>query len=171
MQINRNTLKISVIGGSKCDEKVFSQAYEIGRGIAENGAMLICGGLSGVMEATCKGAKDAGGITLGIIPGDDEKSSNKYVDLIIPTGLGFARNILVVKTGHAIIAIDGSHGTLSEIAYALTYDKPLIGLNTWKMQPFCNDAEHVPAIIVAKTPKEAVALAILKAKEVLKNRV
>ncbi len=170
MQVTRNTIKISVIGGSRCDAIVFAQAYEIGKEIAKNGAILVCGGLTGVMEAACKGAKDAGGITVGIVPGDDETNANKYVDLIIPTGLGYARNILVVKAGHAVIAIDGSFGTLSEIAYALTYDKPLIGLNTWKMQPYCDDEDHIPAVIEAKNPREAVDLAIFKAKDALKMR-
>ncbi len=94
------------------------------------------------MEACCKGAKDAGGLTIGILPADDENLANKYVDIKIPTGMGYARNVLVVKTGHAIIAIDGSFGTLSEIGYAMSYNKPLIGLNTWQVKPYCDDAEH-----------------------------
>jgi uncharacterized protein (TIGR00725 family) len=167
IQIEDKIIKISVIGGSSCEIEVFDQAYEIGKEIAKNKAILVCGGLSGVMEACCKGAKDAGGLTIGILPADDENLANKYVDIKIPTGMGYARNVLVVKTGHAIIAIDGSFGTLSEIGYAMSYNKPLIGLNTWKVKPYCDDTEHEPKIIYTASPQEAVKIAIEKAKNVL----
>lgn len=167
MKIGRNTIKISVIGGSQCNIEAFNHAYEVGKAIAEHNAILVCGGLTGVMEAACKGAKDAGGTTIGILPGDNENSANKYVDIKIPTGMGYARNIIVVKTGHAIIAIDGSFGTLSEIAYALSFNIPIIGLNTWKIEPYCEDEDSKQKIIIAETPKKAVELAIKKAKEIL----
>lgn len=165
IKINDKTIKISVIGGSRCDASVFNIAYEVGKGIAKNNAILICGGLTGVMEACCKGAKEAGGITIGILPTDDESTANKYVDIKLPTGLGYARNILVVKAGHAVIAIDGSFGTLSEIAYALTYKKPLIGLKTWELNP--HSKEYIPNIINANSAEEAVRLAIKEAKKII----
>lgn len=167
MKIDRNTIKISVIGGNQCNIETFKKAYKVGKAIAENNAILICGGLTGVMEAACKGAKEEGGTTIGILPGDDANSANKYVDIIIPTGMGYARNVLVVKTGDAIIAIDGSFGTLSEIAYALTFNIPVIGLDTWKLEPYCMEEETKQKIIAAKTPEEAVKIAIQKAREVL----
>jgi len=168
LKIDRNTIKISVIGGNRCSTEVFKTAYEVGKFIAENNAVLVCGGLTGVMEATCKGAKEAGGTTIGILPGDDANSANKYVDIIIPTGMGYARNVLVVKTGHCVIAVDGSFGTLSEIAYALSFGIPVVGLDTWKLEPYCVAVEETKQkIIPAKTPEEAARIAIQKAKEVL----
>ncbi|MCL4377332.1 MAG: TIGR00725 family protein [Actinobacteria bacterium] len=167
IKIEGKIIKISVIGGSSCEIEVFNQAYEVGMEIARNDAILVCGGLTGVMEACCKGAKDAGGLTIGVLPADDENSANKYVDIKIPTGMGYARNVLVVKSGHAVIAIDGSFGTLSEIGYALSYGKPLIGLNTWKIEPYCEEIEHQPQIIIATSPAEAVKIAVEKAKTVL----
>ncbi|MBM3709212.1 MAG: TIGR00725 family protein [Actinobacteria bacterium] len=169
VKIDRNTIKISVIGGNRCSTEVFKTAYEVGKAIAKNNAILVCGGLTGVMEAACKGAKEAGGTTIGIIPGDDENSANKYVDIVIPTGLGYARNVLVVKTGHCVIAVNGSFGTLSEIAYALSFGIPVIGLETWKLEPYCVvvEEENRQKIIPAKTPEEAARIAIQKAKEVL----
>ncbi|MBM3712750.1 MAG: TIGR00725 family protein [Actinobacteria bacterium] len=174
VKIDRNTIKISVIGGNQCNAKVFKTAYEAGKAIAENNAVLVCGGLSGVMEAACKGAKEAGGTTIGILPGDDANTANRYVDIIIPTGMGYARNVLVVKTGHSVIAVDGSFGTLSEIAHALSFGIPVVGLDTWKLEPYCIEEEAAAAeedrqkIIEAKTPEEAVEIAIKKAKEALR---
>ena len=165
--LNYPLIKISVIGGSQCGKEVSGQAYGVGKEIARNNALLVCGGLGGVMEAACRGAKDAGGITIGILPGEDESSANRYVDIKIPTGLGYARNVLVVKTGHAIIAIDGSTGTLSEIAYALTYGKPIIGLLTWNLETCCNSSGKKLNIISADSPEAAVKIAISKSKEIL----
>ncbi len=164
---NKFLIKISVIGGSLCDQEIFKAAYEVGREIARNNAILVCGGLGGVMEAACKGAKESGGITIGILPGEDENSANIYVDIKIPTGLGYARNVLVVKAGDAIIAVDGSTGTLSEIAYALTYQKPIIGLNTWNLEACCDSSGEKIKILTASTPEKAVGMAITKAREIL----
>ena len=160
-------IKISVIGGNQCDSEIYRLAYEVGREIALNDALLVCGGLGGVMEAACKGAKDAGGTTIGILPGEDENSANAYVDIKIPTGLGYARNVLVVKTGHAVIAVDGSTGTLSEIAYALTYQKPIIGLHTWGLEACHDSSGEKMKILTADTPKKAASMAISKSRETL----
>ena len=160
-------IKISVIGGSLCGQDVFNTAYAVGEQIARNDAILVCGGLGGVMEAACKGAKEAGGITIGILPGEDEKTANRYVDIKIPTGLGYARNVLVVKAGHAIIAVVGSSGTLSEIAYALTYKKPIIGLQTWNLEKCFDGSGNNLKIMTADSAESAVSLAISRSREIL----
>ena len=142
----KQKLYIAVIGGHRCDEQTAKIAEDVGRGIAEMGAILVCGGLTGVMEAACRGAKSAGGTTIGILPGSDRKEANSYVDFPILTGLGYMRNNLVVKNADIVIAIAGNEGTLSEIAFALQMKKPLIGINTW----------DIPGIVKAKDAREAV---------------
>ena len=122
---------ISVIGASKCSKDIYKLAYEVGREIARKKATLICGGLGGVMDASAKGAKEAGGITVGILPGDNRIGVSKYLDISLPTGMSEARNVLVVKAANAVIAIGGEYGTLSEIAHALKMGTPVIGLKTW----------------------------------------
>jgi hypothetical protein len=168
-EINGRIIKISVIGGAKCGKAVYDDAYKIGYCIAKNNAILVCGGLSGVMEACAHGAKDAGGITIGILPAEYESLANKYIDIKIPTGIGYARNVIVVKSGHAVIAIDGGFGTLSEIGYTLSYGKPLIAYQTWTLIPCAS--EYEPEIHIAKTPEEAVKKAIEHALYYVKNAV
>lgn len=158
-----NMLKISVIGGSKVDADIYELACQVGKEIARKKAILVCGGLTGVMEAACRGAKEEGGLTIGILPGCDESQANKYVDIKIVTGMGFARNIHVVLSGHAVIAVDGSYGTLSEIAYALIYNKPIIALKTWELKSYL--IEGSPSIYRAETAKEAIETAIRKAEK------
>ena len=106
-------------------------ADEVGRLLAEGGAAIVCGGLGGVMEAACRGAKGAGGTTIGILPGTDRLAANAFVDVPIPTGLGEARNAMVVRAADALIAVGGGYGTLSEIALALKADKRVVGIDTW----------------------------------------
>jgi uncharacterized protein (TIGR00725 family) len=103
----------------------------VGRALGERGVALVCGGLGGVMEAACRGAKGAGGATIGILPGSDRAAANGFVDVAIPTGLGEARNALVVRAADAVIAVGGGYGTLSEIALALKAGKRVVGLETW----------------------------------------
>jgi len=126
-----NKKLIAVIGAGQCDQRIYSLAEQVGQGLAEQGLVVICGGLAGVMEAACKGAKAAGGMTIGILPGDDPASANAYVDIPVATGMGIARNIIIIRSAHAVLAIDGSYGTLSELAYALQLQKPIVGLETW----------------------------------------
>lgn len=145
-------LQIGVIGAGTCSAKVASVAYDVGRLIAQNQAVLFCGGLGGVMENASQGARDAGGLTVGILPGFDITDANPYIDIAIPTGLSHARNVLVVRSCMAVIAVEGSYGTLSEIAIALKLGKPVIGLNTWDIGQ---------EIIKARTAEEAVKRAIL----------
>ncbi len=124
---------IGVIGGGDASEKEYETAVEVGGEIARRGYTLVCGGLGGVMEAACRGAKSQGGLTIGIIPGTNRQEANKFVDIPVVTGLSHARNIIVVRSSCAIIAIGGSYGTLSEIAYALRLDVPVVGIGSWEV--------------------------------------
>jgi uncharacterized protein (TIGR00725 family) len=148
----RQTL-IAVIGGSDISPQTARLAEEVGREIARRGAALVCGGLGGVMEAACKGAGEAGGLTIGILPGDNRKDANPYVQIPIVTGIGYARNAAVVKSAQAVIAIDGSYGTLTEIGYALQSGIPVIGLGTWEI---AIDGKADKNIIRAESPEDAV---------------
>lgn len=130
----RKKIRIGVIGGSSPDKESRQQAFRTGQLIAEKGAILVCGGLSGVMEAASRGAKEAGGLTIGILPGNSLDDANTYVDIPVATGLGYARNSLVAMNSDVIIAIDGQYGTLSEIAYGCIYGKKVIGIGTWDVE-------------------------------------
>lgn len=154
-------LFISVIGSSDCSKEEARLAEEVGRELARRGAALICGGLGGVMEAACRGTASQGGTTIGILPGDSAKDANRYVKIPIVTGMGYARNAIVAKSAQAVIAIGGSHGTLSEIAYALQNDVPVIGLNTWSLS---RGGLEDSSIIVAQNAVEAVEKAFALAK-------
>jgi uncharacterized protein (TIGR00725 family) len=122
---------IGVIGARECPESSLKLAYEVGQEVAKYGYGLVSGGMMGTMELASRGCREAGGLTVGIIPGDDPTLANPYLDVIIPTGMGIMRNLLVVRAAVGLIAIDGKYGTLSEIAYALQVGKPIVGLNTW----------------------------------------
>lgn len=122
---------IGVIGALDADDNEVRIAEAVGREIAARGCMLLSGGMGGVMEASCRGAKSGGGTTIGIIPGESKYKANKYVDIPIVTGMGHGRNIIVARSSDAVIAIGGGYGTLTEIAFALRLKIPVIGLNTW----------------------------------------
>ena len=153
-------LFISVIGESQASKKNYEAAEKVGELLAKHGAVVFCGGTTGVMEAVCKGAKRGGGLTIGILPGSKRSHANKYVDIPIPTGVGYARNKYVVKSGHAVIAIGGSYGTLCEIGFALGYEIPVVGLNTWQFE---KKGHRKAPILYVKTPERAVAMAIRQA--------
>jgi len=148
---------IAVIGGGQCSKGEARLAEEVGRELAKRGAILVCGGLGGVMEAACKGASSEGGVTIGILPGDNRQLANPHVQIPIVTGMGHARNIAVVKSAEAVIAICGSYGTLSEIAHALQSGIPVIGLNTWSLS---RNGQPDNSIIPAQSPAEAVNKAL-----------
>ncbi len=125
---------MAVIGAGNASAEQVAAAEAIGRALGEQGAIVVCGGLGGVMAAACRGAASAGGMTVGILPGTDRSAANEWVTVAIPTGLGELRNGLVVRAADVIIAVGGEHGTLSEIALALKTGVPVIGLDTWEIK-------------------------------------
>jgi len=148
---------IAVIGASQASASELKTAELVGREIAKAGAALVCGGMGGVMESACKGASQEDGLTIGILPGDNRLSANEFVKIPIVTGIGYARNVAVVKSAQAVIAIGGSYGTLSEIGHALQSGLPVIGLETWTVSRKGKDKSP---IIEAETPAEAVEKAL-----------
>jgi uncharacterized protein (TIGR00725 family) len=153
---------VAVIGDGVCDAATAAMAEEVGRRLAEAGATIICGGLGGVMEAACRGAKAAGGQTVGILPGDRADDANPFVDIAIVTGMGEARNLLVVKSAKAVVAVGGRYGTLSEIAFALKLGKPVVGIRTWQL---ATAAGPDTGVVPVDSAAEAVALALALAGE------
>ena len=147
---------ISIVGHAECDELKTEFAYRVGREVAARGHILVCGGLGGVMEAAAHGSHDGGGISVGILPGADRMSANRWLTVALPTDMGHARNALVALAGDALIAICGGYGTLSEIAFGLKMGKPVIGLTSWDL----GDCAHEDNTMVqAESPEEAVELA------------
>ncbi len=157
MEWNRGP-RIGVMGPSICTPRVAELAYQIGRRIASRGGILICGGMGGAMEAAARGAREAGGLTVGILPGPRATDANPYIDIPIVTDLGNARNVINVLSSQAVIAIHGSYGTLSEIALAMKCGIPVVGLETWKMEPPAG--EPAAEIVWSTDPEDAVDTAI-----------
>ncbi|NIM20023.1 MAG: TIGR00725 family protein [Candidatus Latescibacteria bacterium] len=126
---------IGVIGSGECDEETERLAYEVGRKIAEAGYGLVCGGLGGVMEAACRGASEAGGLTVGILPSDSPNTANPFVGVAVATGMGIARNAIIIRSALAVIAIRGGPGTLSEVAFCLQLGVPIVSLKSFTLDP------------------------------------
>lgn len=147
-------LHVAVVGPGKApSDTVEAWAEAVGRRLAEAGAVLVCGGLAGVMAAACRGAASAGGTTVGLLPGDDRRQANPWVTVAVPTGLGELRNGLVVRAADAVLAVAGEHGTLSEIALALKLGRPVVGLGTWQLvRP---DGALDAGIVVVDDPVQA----------------
>jgi uncharacterized protein (TIGR00725 family) len=124
---------VGVVGSGDLDGSNDAAAEQIGREVAEAGGVLVCGGLGGVMEAACRGASVAGGLTIGLLPGSDRHSANRWVKVVIPTGLGELRNGLIVRACDVLIAVGGEYGTLSEVAFALKLGLPVVGVSTWNL--------------------------------------
>jgi uncharacterized protein (TIGR00725 family) len=139
-------MRVSVIGGGYVSDESYDIASEVGFLLGKRGHTVVCGGLTGVMRAVCEGANDGGGRTIGILPGENYDGANAFVDIPIATGLGHARNGLVVMNGDAVIAIDGAAGTLTEIGFAQVYEKPIVGIDT----------HDIPGVEQVDTPEEAV---------------
>lgn len=148
---------VAIIGGSQCTAQEARLAREVGNELAKRGAILVCGGLGGIMEAACQGASLEGGVTIGILPGGNRQAANPYVQIPIVTNLGEARNVVIVKSAQAVIAVGGGYGTLSEIGHALRNGLPVVGLNTWQLSR--NDRPD-NTIIPAQNPIEAVETAL-----------
>jgi uncharacterized protein (TIGR00725 family) len=140
-------MRVSVIGGSTVDDETYAEARRLGRELASRGHVVVCGGYGGVMEAVCRGAKEEGGRTVGVLSGSNPDAANEYVDVPVATNMGHARNALVVLNGEAVIAVDGAYGTLSEIAHALVLGRRVVGLGT----------HDVEGVIDADTVDEAVS--------------
>jgi uncharacterized protein (TIGR00725 family) len=148
---------IAVVGPGSASPDELALAEEAGASVAAAGCGLVCGGLGGVMEAACRGARSRGGLTLGLLPGLDRDEANGWVIVAVPTGLGEARNALVVRAADAVVAIGGGWGTLSEIALALKTGVPVVGVHTWEP---ARDGEPVAGIVAAADATEAVELAL-----------
>ena len=148
---------VAVAGSGGAPAEDVAAAERLGRALAERGAVVVCGGLGGVMEAACRGAKSAGGTTVGILPTLDRADANPFVDVAVPTGLGEARNALVVRAADALVAVGGEWGTLSEIALAMRAGKRVVGLGTWELS---RAGRPVEGIVRAGDPDEAAALAL-----------
>lgn len=160
--MDRQAVHVAVSGGGAATDADCGLAEEVGRELAQRGAVVVTGGLGGAMAAACRGAKAAGGMTVGILPSDDRADANDWVDVAVPTGLGEGRNALVVRAADAVIAVAGEFGTLSEIALALKLGRPVVGLATWDL---AHDGRPVEAIVVAATPAEAAERAVALATE------
>ncbi len=141
--------KVAVIGTGIANEEIYQEAYEVGRLLAERGAVVFCGGLGGVMEAAARGAREAGGLTVGILPGNKAEEANPYIEIPVVTDMGHARNVILVRSVEGVIAVAGGYGTLSEIALALKMWKPVVGLRTWP---------GIEGVIYVKSPEEAVEI-------------
>ena len=147
---DRKRIRVGVIGGTSANAEHLETAFLVGELIARNNAVLVCGGLSGVMNAASRGAKKEGGMSIGILPGNNREDANPYIDIPIATGMGYTRNALVVMNSDVLIAIDGQYGTLSEIAYGCVQGKRIIGIGTW----------DIKGVIRADSAEEAVDLAL-----------
>jgi uncharacterized protein (TIGR00725 family) len=157
-----DSLYVAVIGSGNATDEQITLAEQVGREVARAGAVLVCGGLGGVMEAACRGAKASGGTTVGILPGSDRKAANRHVDIAVATGLGEARNAIVIASANAVVAVGGEFGTLSEIAFALRAGKPVVGLATWELH---RDGLPVDGVLRATDAPTAVAIALRSARE------
>ncbi|MDR7542782.1 MAG: TIGR00725 family protein [Armatimonadota bacterium] len=146
-------VRIGVIGERRASAAMLQAAEEVGREIARRGGILICGGMEGVMEAASRGAAAAGGIVVGILPGSSAASGNEFVTIPIVTGMGEARNVIIARTAEALVAVGGAYGTLSEIAYALQFGVPVIGLQTWELR---RPGVEGDPVLRAPTPEAAV---------------
>lgn len=153
-------MQISIVGEAGPTPEIAALAEEVGAELARRGVTLVCGGGRGIMEAACRGAKSQGGTTVGVLPGSDHSAANDWVDIPIPTGLGQGRNIIVARSGRAVIAVGGRYGTLSEIGHALKAGIPVIGLRTWTLS---KNGSIDPAINEAADAKDAVDKAVLAA--------
>ena len=139
---------IAVIGAGQCESVIYQLAVEVGEEIAKRGAILVCGGLGGVMEAAAKGASMAGGLTVGILPGPSTNSANPYIRIPVATDMGQARNVIIAHTADGLVAVSGGAGTLSEIGHGLKFGKPIVGLKT---------IPNLRGVHYAETAQDAVA--------------
>ena len=157
---------VAVIGAGSAGPYDLDVAEELGRELARRGAVVVCGGLGGVMEAVCRGAQQAGGRTIGILPGDDRGQANPFVDVAVATGLGEARNLLVIRSADVVVAVGGEFGTLSEIGFALRLGRPVVGIATWELS---RQGRPVDVVIRVDTAVEAADEALARAQAILRS--
>ncbi len=143
VDMHKQKITVSVIGARVSTPKTAKLANAVGRMVAEAGCVLVCGGLLGLMRESCRGAKEAGGLTIGLLPGNEKTDANEFVDIALPTTIGYSRNVIVAASANIVIALPGSFGTESEICYALVYGRPVIDLGGWKMKGMIK-AKNVP---------------------------
>lgn len=160
--MSRPPVYVAVCGPGEATPEEAAAAEEVGRALAEGGAVVVCGGMGGVMDAAARGVAAAGGVVVGILPGADRRGASPHLTVAIPTGMGQARNALVVAAADAIVAIAGEFGTLSEIALALKTGRPVVGLGTWEL---AKGGREVGAVRQAAAPREAAELALSLARE------
>jgi uncharacterized protein (TIGR00725 family) len=153
--VTRRRLQIAVAGGGRCSARTARLARAVGREIARGGAVLVCGGRGGVMAAAARGAAEEGGVVVGVLPGYRHREGNRYLSVVLPTGLGHARNALVAAAGDVLIALAGEHGTLSEVALARVLGRPVVVLGAWK---------DVSDVVRARDPAHAVRRALALAR-------
>jgi len=154
---------VAVVGSGNCSLGDEQLAEEVGRRLAEAGALVVTGGLGGVMAAACRGARVAGGTTVGILPGERRSDANRWVSVAVPTGLGEGRNLVVVRAADVLVAVGGEYGTLSEIAFALKLGRPVVGLATWELRRH-GTAGPDPGVHLARDAAAAAAMAVSLAK-------
>ena len=154
---------VGVIGASRADEELMELAEAVGEEIASRGFALVCGGMTGVMEAACRGARKKGGLTIGIIPSDQKSDANPHVQIPVVTGMGVARNVILVKTADVLVAVGGEFGTLSEIGHALNIGKTVVSLRSWELEKA--RPAPIPRLLRAESAEDAVDLAMDTLKE------
>jgi hypothetical protein len=157
---------VAVVGAGAAGPYDLDVAEELGRELARRGAVVVCGGLGGVMEAVCRGAQQAGGQTIGILPGDDRGQANPFVEIAVVTGLGEARNLVVIRSADVVVAVGGEFGTLSEIAFALRLGRPVIGISTWEL---AQGGRPVDVIVRVESAVEAAEEAVARAQAILRS--
>jgi uncharacterized protein (TIGR00725 family) len=140
---------VAVVGPGEATPEEADAAKQVGRGLAEAGAVVVCGGLGGVMAAACRGASDAGGLTIAILPGADRGAANEWARVVIPTGMGEMRNALIVRAADAVVAVGGGYGTLSEVALALKTGVPVVGINPWPIDGIVQVGSAAEAVSIA----------------------
>jgi uncharacterized protein (TIGR00725 family) len=155
--VSRRAPYLAVIGSGVADPERDAQAEEVGRELARRGAILVCGGLGGVMDAACRGAREAGGVTVGLLPGPDRAGASAHLSVALPTGMGELRNGLIVRAADAVIAVGGEYGTLAEIGFALKLGRPVVGLATWELR---RRGHTVAAVVTAADAAGAVDRAL-----------
>lgn len=148
---------VAVVGAGDADPSLEDVAEAVGRGLGERGAVVLCGGLSGVMEAACRGTRAAGGTSVGILPGEDRAAANEFVDVALATGMGEMRNALIVRACDVVVAIGGEYGTLSEVAFALKIGRPVVGYETWELR---KRSAADAGVVRVGSAEEAVATAL-----------